>query len=123
VHLTAKPGQHVELNTARIPIRADNEPFTFSVTTNFPPGSEGSGYFAVFFLTAKRELSRTMIFFDPPPVKAGMAVTTSDGKWSITLPGKALPPYSAEARYRGDSQHRSTTRTATTAETSEPGTR
>ena len=102
LRVTAPQGQHVELNSAGTPTPSAGEPFTFSVQASVTPESDGSGYFSVFFLNEKRELSRTLILFQPQAQSVGTTTTGKAGTWTMVLPIHGGYDFTVEARYPGD---------------------
>jgi len=104
LHLVARRGQPMVMNSAQTPEHGQGN-FTFSVRAQVPAAAVGSGYFAVFLMNDKGELSRTRIPFRPASVPVGTAVTGSDGSWSIRLSGQGENEFATLAQYAGDERY------------------
>jgi hypothetical protein len=87
LHVVARPAESAGLNSPLVAV-TPGAPFSFEVSATIPPESAGSGYFAVFFLSAAGgEVLRVRTPIGPARALVAQARTGPDGWYVCPVPG------------------------------------
>jgi hypothetical protein len=96
-----QPGQIAAIDSTSFPVTG-GAAFTASFVARVAPGSEGSGYFSVFFLGTNQEINRIKIPLRAEKVSVEEAVTREGGAFEFRLTDAPTWPALFQLWYAGD---------------------
>lgn len=101
LHVMATPAQTASINSTAFPVTA-GATYTVTFAARVAPLSVGSGYFAIFFLSASDEVRRDMISLEPARISVGKTTTDTNGAFQFALRNFPEGKLLLEASYPGD---------------------
>jgi hypothetical protein len=101
--MAAAAGQDIGLNSGDFVVHP-GQTFDLTFRARVDPPTNGSGYFAVFFLSDAGEGQRFILPFAVASSPVGTATTHDDGTFSLLLKGLPAGTTSVQAWYGGDDQ-------------------
>jgi hypothetical protein len=104
LHVWATPDQDLGMNSGSFTV-TPGVTYRVTFTARVSPSSVGSGYFALFFLTPQREISRQIIHLAPGSVPLGEVVTGTQGEYRLPFGSLIAGDYLLEADYGGNRQY------------------